>query len=48
MIKKLNLGCGKNWKLYKGYEGLDVVDFGQKYVNNVLWFFAGGIPKIQL
>lgn len=44
---KLNLGCGKNWKLYKGYEGLDVVDFGQKYVNNVLWFFAGGIPKIQ-
>jgi len=36
-MKKLNLGCGENWKeKYPDYEGLDIIDFGQKYVGNVL------------
>ena len=29
---KLNLGCGKSWREYQGYEGVDNVDFGQKYI----------------
>lgn len=34
---KLNLGCGSEWKeQYPDYDGLDVVDNGQKYVGNVL------------
>lgn len=37
MDKKLNLGCGDNWKeLYPDYEGLDIVDFGQKHVVNIM------------
>lgn len=45
---KLNLGCGSNWKdHYPEYEGLDITDYGQKFVVDVLHFFMGGVPKIQ-
>lgn len=40
---KLNLGCGKDWKKYGGYEGVDNVDFGQKYIFDLMddrWPFA--------
>ena len=33
---KLNLGCGANWKLYPEYMSLDIVDFGQEYVLDIL------------
>jgi len=34
---KLNIGCGSNWKeLYPDYDGLDILDFGQKYVVDIL------------
>ena len=34
---KLNLGCGSNWKeLYPDYEGLDIIDYGQKYLCDIL------------
>ena len=36
MASKLNIGCGKNWRTYEGYNGLDIVDFGQDYIGNVL------------
>ncbi len=29
---KLNIGCGPTWRNYKDYEGVDIVDFGQKYI----------------
>ena len=33
----LNLGCGSNWKeLYPNYIGLDLIDYGQDYVGDVL------------
>lgn len=35
---KLNIGCGRTWSDYKdkhGFEGVDLVDFGQKYVLDV-------------
>ncbi len=36
-MKLLNLGCGSTWKEhYPQYEGLDLVDHGQKYVGDVL------------
>ena len=36
-MRKLNLGCGPNWKKnYPSYEGLDIVDFGQEWVCDVL------------
>lgn len=31
---RLNLGCGENWKLYPDYIGVDLVDYGQKYVGD--------------
>lgn len=34
-MRWLNLGCGKNWRKYRQYEGLDMVDYGQKYVGEV-------------
>lgn len=38
-VLKLNLGCGDKWKeQYPDYEGLDVVDFGQKYKVDVISF----------
>ncbi len=37
---KLNLGCGKNWKLYPEYDGMDILNFGQKYVLDIF----RGIP----
>lgn len=46
-MKKLNIGCGKLWDLYSEYEGLDIIDFGQTYVMDILDFLAGGVPKIQ-
>lgn len=30
---KLDIGCGKTWP--EGWEGIDIVDFGQKYVHNL-------------
>lgn len=36
---KLNLGCGDNWKeQYPDYEGLDIIDFGQKHKADVISF----------
>lgn len=32
---RLNLGCGKNWKEHAGYEGVDILNFGQKYVIDI-------------
>ena len=47
-IKKLNLGCGSNWKkLYPDYEGLDIVDHGQKYVVDILKFLKDGYCKSE-
>ena len=38
-MMKLNLGCGNNWKIdYPDFDGLDIVNFGQKYVCDVLGF----------
>lgn len=36
ITKKLNLGCGEYWKTYPDYAGLDVGDYGQRFVGNVL------------
>lgn len=39
MINKatLNLGCGSRWKeLYPSYVGLDIIDYSQDYVGDVL------------
>ena len=33
---KLNLGCGSDWKTYEDYHGLDIIDYGQTYVGDVL------------
>lgn len=35
-MKKLNLGCGENWKDYPGYEGLDIINYGQRFVCSIL------------
>ena len=35
-MNKLNIGCGK--KIKEGYNGLDIVNFGQKFVCNILDF----------
>lgn len=36
-IKKLNIGCGRSWReQYPDYEGLDIIDFGQKYVADAI------------
>lgn len=38
-MKKLNLGCGPTWQeKYPDYEGLDINDYGQKWVADVLVF----------
>ncbi len=38
-MKKLNLGCGSKWKeQYPDYKGLDIIDFGQDYVTDVMDF----------
>jgi len=34
-MRRLNLGCGKNWREHRSYEGLDMEDYGQKYVGEV-------------
>ena len=31
----INLGCGSNWRDFKGFDGLDKKDFGQKYVQDL-------------
>jgi len=31
----LNLGCGKDWASYPEYDGVDNVDFGQKYIIDI-------------
>ena len=36
--KKLNIGCGDNLELYSDYDGLDIVDFGQRHVCSILSF----------
>lgn len=38
---KLNVGCGN--RVIEGYEGLDIVDFGQKYVQDV----RDGVPFLH-
>lgn len=36
-IRKLNLGCGPKWKeQYPDYLGLDIMDYGQEFVGDVL------------
>jgi len=40
-MKKLNLGCGKNWQDYLDYEGLDIVDYGQEWKGDVLKLLPG-------
>ena len=36
MVARLNLGCGYNWKeLYPKYDGLDIIDYGQKYIGDI-------------
>ena len=36
-MAKLNLGCGPNWKeQYSDYDGLDIIDYGQEYVGEVI------------
>lgn len=35
-MKKLNIGSGANWRLYPDYDGLDIIDYGQKWVGDVL------------
>jgi predicted SAM-dependent methyltransferase len=35
MSKRLNLGCGPNWRVYD-YEGLDIINYGQKYVGDAM------------
>ena len=32
---KINLGAGKDWEKANGYDGVDIVDFGQKYVFDI-------------
>lgn len=47
-MKKLNIGCGA--KKIKGYDGLDIDDFGQKYVCNIFDFLGQGeylMPKLD-
>lgn len=35
-MPKLNLGCGPDWKTqYPDYDGLDVMDYGQKYIIDI-------------
>lgn len=38
-MRKLNLGCGEDWQSYPEYVGLDIINFGQSYVSDVLNFF---------
>jgi cyclopropane fatty-acyl-phospholipid synthase-like methyltransferase len=39
--KKLNLGCGPNFAIdYPDYEGLDAVDYGQKYYGDIKTFIV--------
>jgi len=46
---KLNLGCGENWKeKYPDYVGLDIEDFGQKYVCDVYKFFKIEVTRLSL
>uniref|UniRef100_A0A7C4TXY3 Methyltransferase domain-containing protein n=1 Tax=Caldisericum exile TaxID=693075 RepID=A0A7C4TXY3_9BACT len=40
-MRKLNLGCGKNWQNYPDYEGLDIGDYGQKWKGDVLLLLVG-------
>ena len=36
-MRKLSIGCGENWKEeHPDYEGIDVNDYGQKYVGDAL------------
>jgi len=40
-MKKLNLGCGPNWKsAYPDYEGLDILPYGQHIQMDVLKFLT--------
>ena len=34
----LNIGCGKVWENYPQFEGLDILDYGQKHVTNIFDF----------
>ena len=39
-MKILNLGCGPKWKeQYPEYDGLDLIDYGQRWIGDVLDFF---------
>jgi predicted SAM-dependent methyltransferase len=44
-VKKLNIGCGSNWKeLYPDYSGLDIVDYGQLFVTDIIHFLYEDFP----
>lgn len=48
-MKKLNIGCGPDWKKnYPDYGGLDICDFGQKYVCDIFNYFNGILPEDQV
>ena len=37
MLRRLNLGCGSKWEeQYPDYVGLDIIDYGQTYIGDVL------------
>lgn len=38
---KLNLGCGARWEKFRGYDGLDIINFGQKYVGDSITLLKG-------
>lgn len=35
MLSKLNLGCGPTWRNFPEFDGLDIIDYEQKYVCDV-------------
>ncbi len=45
---KLNLGCGKEWREYPEFEGVDIVDFGQKYVLDITEDGLSGIADLSV
>jgi hypothetical protein len=42
MTKRLNLGCGPQSRWIEDTDGLDIIDFGQKYVGSI---FSATIPE---
>jgi len=45
MSKKLSIGSGADWKLHKGFESIDIHDYGQEHVADILG--EDGIKKFK-